>query len=120
MLIIHKKQIEKLDELEKEKFIKRSVVFLKANYADWSSDKSDSEIMSFIFSIINFGTQFDLKKERIYIELMILEIEKSMFKYFPFPKVNMKLLKNKKRDEYFKINMISDLVIARYKEESDE
>jgi len=75
MLTISKKQYEVFFNKEKDKFIEKSIVFLKENFLDWTKDKSESELVDFIEEIIDFGEQYNILSQLNLQKLMYYKID---------------------------------------------
>lgn len=75
MFVIKNKQMEAFRQIEVEKFVQKSVVFLQNNFADWCVDKERDEIEAFIYEMIDFGEQYDIKKQLNLQKLMFFKIE---------------------------------------------
>jgi len=75
MLVITNKQMEAFRQIEVEKFVQKSVAFLRDNFADWCVDKEQEEIESFIYEMIEFGEQYEIKKQLNLQKLMFFRIE---------------------------------------------
>ena len=74
MLIIKDIQIEAFRQIEVEKFVQKSVVFLQENFADWCADKEQEAIETFIHEIIEFGEQYEIRKQLNLQKLMHFKI----------------------------------------------
>jgi len=75
MLVITNKQMEAFRQIEVEKFVQKSVVFLHNNFADWCADKTPDDIEAFIYEMIAFGEQYEIKKQLNLQKLMFFKIE---------------------------------------------
>ena len=98
-----------LDKLAKEAFELRAINYIKKNHAPWANERSEEKISEFVRYIVQFGEQFYFKKEVIYFELINIELNGSLDSILPLSKVNAKILFNKKRDEFLKIEVIREL-----------
>lgn len=67
--------MEAFRQIEVEKFVQKSVVFLQNNFADWCVDKEQEAIEAFIYEMIAFGEQYDIKKRLNLQKLMFFKIE---------------------------------------------
>lgn len=74
MLVIKDVQMEAFRQIEVEKFVQKSVVFLRQNFADWCADKEQEEIEVFIHKIIAFGEQYEIRKQLNLQKLMHFKI----------------------------------------------
>lgn len=74
MLVIKDSQIESFRQIEREKFIVKSLYFLKKNFSEWCADKDESEKREFIDSAIDFGGKHSILKEINVQKLMMILI----------------------------------------------
>ena len=74
MLIIKDIQMKAFRQIEVEKFVQKSVVFLQENFADWCADKEQEAIETFIHDIIAFGEQYEIRKQLNLQKLMHFKI----------------------------------------------
>ncbi len=61
-------------QIEVEKFVQKSIVFLQENFADWCADKEQETIEAFIHEIIAFGEQYEIQKQLNLQKLMHFKI----------------------------------------------
>ncbi len=66
--------MEAFRQIEVEKFVQKSVVFLQQNFADWCADKEQEAIEAFIHGIIAFGEQYEIRKQLNLQKLMHFKI----------------------------------------------
>ncbi len=67
--------MEAFRQIEVEKFVQKSVVFLRQNFPEWCTDKEQEEIEAFIHEIIAFGEQYDIRKQLNLQKLMHFKIK---------------------------------------------
>lgn len=74
MFVIKNIQIEAFKQIEIQKFVKKSVEFLKENFADWCEEKEDQEVEIFINEIIDFAKEYQITNQILLQKLMYLKI----------------------------------------------
>jgi len=74
MFVLKKKQLEVFKEIERKKFVEKSLGFLKYNFPEWVTEKEDDELKVFINKIIDLGEEYHLLKEIHAQKLMFLKI----------------------------------------------
>lgn len=67
--------MEAFRKIELEKFVQKSVIFLRENFTDWSADKEQKGIEVFIYEIFEFSEQYEIRKQLNLQKLMYLKIE---------------------------------------------
>lgn len=93
--------MEAFRQIEVEKFVQKSVLFLKNNFADWCADKRQEEIEAFIYKMIEFGEQYDIKKQLNLQKLMFFKIE---FEFdIPLVKVLEEILNEVEKNESYRV-----------------
>ncbi len=66
--------MEAFRQIEVEKFVQKSVVFLRQNFPEWCEGKEEQEIEAFIHEIIAFGEQYEIRKQLNLQKLMHFKI----------------------------------------------
>lgn len=74
MFILKNKQIETFKEIERGKFVEKSLVFLDYNFPDWTKGKKEKELKKFINDMIDLGEQYHIFKEINVQKLMFYKI----------------------------------------------
>jgi hypothetical protein len=62
-MIIKTSQLQKFSEVRFEEFRKKTIVFLRRNFAEWANGKDDTELRKYINSMIEFGKKYKVFKE---------------------------------------------------------
>jgi len=75
MFVIKDKQMEAFRQIEVEKFVQKSVLFLRDNFKEWCSERPLDEITDFIHNIIALGNKYHINKQKNLQKLMFLRIE---------------------------------------------
>jgi len=64
MFVIKNIQIEAFKKIEIQKFINKSIEFLKENFAEWCAEKEDEELEKFINEIIDFAKKYKISTQK--------------------------------------------------------
>jgi len=67
--------MEAFQEIEREKFIVKSLHFLEKNFPEWCADKDENERREFINFSIDFGEKYDIRKEINLQKMMVFDIQ---------------------------------------------
>ena len=75
MFVLKEKQIEAFKEIEREKFVYKSNIFLEHNFPDFTAQQGPIKCTKFINDMIDFGEKYHIFKEINVQKLMFLKIE---------------------------------------------
>jgi len=78
-MIIRKKQLAVFQEYERQKFIRKSKLFIKENFNEYYSENEEQDIAKLINKCIDYGYKYDMKKEISVQKLIYLQIEFKLF-----------------------------------------
>ncbi len=67
--------MEAFRQIKVEKFVQKSIVFLRQNFPEWCANKEQEEIETFIHEIIVFGEQYEIRKQLNFQKLMHFKIK---------------------------------------------
>src|SRR5580698_9151709 len=56
-------QLQKFSEVRFEEFRKKTIVFLRNNFAEWANGKDDTELRKYVNAMIEFGKKYKVFKE---------------------------------------------------------
>ncbi len=101
-------QLESLNKVEEEKLVNRLITFTKQQYPEWSLKKGDIELRNFILEIFAFAEKYHFTEERIYMELIDLEINFSIKNFIPYPDVQERILSLRDKEQYEKLNYLKN------------
>lgn len=62
-MIIRQEQMEAMDRAMMERFVDKSIEFIRINFPDWSSDRSDEALTGFINSMTTLARGHNIRKE---------------------------------------------------------
>jgi len=74
-MIIKTIQLQKFSEVRFEEFRKKTIGFLRRNFAEWATGKDDVELRKYINSMIEFGKKYNVFKEINLQKLMHYHIQ---------------------------------------------
>jgi len=74
LFTITSRQYQAFQNIEEQKFTENSVDFLMTNFTDWSRDKSKEELVSFVKSIVDLGSQYNISSHLNLQKLMYYNI----------------------------------------------
>jgi len=75
MFVIKDIQIEAFKKIEIQKFVNKSIEFLKENFAKWCAEKDQEELQNFIYEIIDFASAYKIQNQILIQKLMYLKIK---------------------------------------------
>lgn len=82
MLVIKETQLDAFKIVAREKFIQKSLIFLKENFYSWSREQSEDDLVEFINKMIDFGAKMGIHKE--------INVQKLMVFHLRHPELNLR------------------------------
>ncbi|NEN23565.1 hypothetical protein G3O08_08635 [Cryomorpha ignava] len=98
-MLIRTAQIEALGTPKKEKFIEKTIAFLKENTPKWAESKTDDQISATIENMIELGRERNIKKE-INIQKLLFHWIKYELKTPPSPEIDAELIQESRSENY--------------------
>lgn len=104
MVVIRREQMEAMDRSMMQRFIDKSIDFIRMNFPEWSSDQSDEALISFIRSMTALAQNYSIRKE---INIQRLMEYKITFDFsIPLPSHLARLLKREGLGEESRLELL--------------
>jgi len=108
MFTLQQKQISTFEKIEVDKFVQKTMVFLKYNYQDWAKNKSDEELKKYVLEVIDLGKKYAVYKEVNIQKLLFLNRQFSFS--LPLTFAHRSILMEKELNEDIRIKQFYKLL----------